>query len=145
MNPMRKRYLSAVCVVPLMLLVVTGCSRSQAERPAARCSAILSVGQKTYWDVQVDLSRGTRVYRRGDLSACSARISPRHHTGMFVTTYRLHGFDPNQALISPGGPGDPQTLWIATSGGKPPYTAPRKVQLIIDAHPVPAWMRKGVN
>jgi hypothetical protein len=64
---------------------------------------------------------------------------------MFVTTYRLHGFDPTEALISPAGPGDPQTLWIPISGGKPPYPLPPEVQRIIDAHPVPARMRKGVN
>lgn len=128
-------------VVILLLVSCVGCGSKQDANRQVECSVIMSVGATTYWGLQVWMPVGTHVVGRGDLSACSDGVRPHHHTGMFVTAYEVPGFDKGEALISPGGPGDPQTLWIATLGQKPPFVAPPKLQTLIDDHPVPKWMR----
>jgi hypothetical protein len=137
--------LVGVAVGLVLVVACTGCGSKPDPTPRAECSVMMSVGATTYWGVHVSMPLGPRAVGRGSLSACADPIRPHHHTGMFVTTYEVPGFDPSEALVSPAGPGDPQTLWIATSDTGPPFVAPPPLQALIDDHRVPPWMRRGVN
>lgn len=135
-----------LCAVAIAVLVACfGCDSKPNKTIKAECLAIMSIGATTYWGVHVDMPLGTHALGRGDLSSCADGVRPHHQTGMFVTAYTVRGFDPSEALISPGGPGDPLTLWIATNGSGPPFVASPRLQRLIDDHPVPAWMLNGVN
>jgi hypothetical protein len=129
----------------ILVLAGSGCSWKSHSTVKAECSAILTVGATTYWGVQVNMPTGTHTNGHGEISACSDGVRPHHHTGTYVTTYLVPGFDASQALISPAGPGDPTTLWIPTSGSEPPFTSPPGLQALIDHHAIPGRMQTSVN
>lgn len=124
--------------IALVLAGCVACSSADKEPTVARCEAILSVGNKTYWGVQIGTERihlGEPL-RRGDLSSCSDGTFAHHATGKLTTVYRLSGFDTDVALVSHSGPGDPFTLWVKTTGNEPPFVVPAELQRIIDDNPV---------
>jgi hypothetical protein len=111
-----------------------GSGASPDEKPTiARCQAILSMGNETYWGIQIGTDRIhlTAPLGRGDLSSCREGTSAQHSTGMFTTVYRLDGFGADTAVVSRGGPGDPFTLWVKTTGDEPPFVVPARLQRTI--------------
>lgn len=106
----------------------------------------MTLGDATYWGTQI----GNRhillkdTVGPGVLSPCSDGTSPHHDTGGTATAYRLNGYQPGTALVSPDGPGDPFMLWIKTTESEPPFVVPANLTRVIDDNPVEPYMI-GVN
>ena len=136
-DPVR-RSVTTIIAIALVLSAAVACSTAEEKPTFANCQAILTVGNKTYWGVEIgnEHVRPTDSLGRGALSACTDGTFAHHATGKSTEVYRLDDFATRRALVSPGGPGDPLTLWVKTTGNEPPYLVPTELQGIIDDNPV---------
>ena len=142
-----RRSTTTISAIALVFPACVACSSADTQPTVGRCQAILSVGNETYWGVQIGTERihlGEPL-RRGVLSACTDGTFAHHATGRVTTVYRLNGFDTDTALVSHSGPGDPFTLWVRTTGFEPPFVVPAELQQVIDDNPVDDGKATGVN